>query len=241
MSSHSSSTCFSSGTPYLLPPATLALSAPGERALYYMLPHNFSDTLRVVERLSSLNNILYYQYVENITDDPVLREVLHAARHLHHARRRLYDAMSPTMRQLVLGRRAMTLAFHRLVRHVNSELPKLQPILYLLLLQTTEVADLPMLHHNNIPLFNPGPRYSAYHIPPRPRRVSPVSTNNDTDPGSSHGQVNGHAPASPTAVDSPGSPERYSTPDEEEYRARYLVTQYGLYGLDSDGEVREVD
>ena len=241
MSSRSTSTRSSSGAPHLLPLTTLALTAPGERAIYYALPHDFSDTLRVVERLSNLNSHLHYQYVDDITDDPVLREVLHAARHLHHARCRLNDAMSPTMRQLVLGRRSMTLAFHRLICHVNSELPKLQPILYLLLLQTTEVAHLPMLHHNNVPLFNCGPRYSAYRVPRRPRPASPVSTDNNADPGPSHDQVNGYTPASPTAVDSPSSPERFSTPDEEEDRARYLANQYDLYGVDSDGEVREVD
>ena len=241
MSSHSSSTRSSSGAPHLLPPATLALAAPGERAIYYALPHDFSDTLRVVERLSSLNSHLHYQYVDDITDDPVLREVLHAAHHLDHARRRLYDAMAPTMRQLVLGRCSMSLAFHRLVRHVHSELPKLQPVLYLLLLHTTEAANLPTLHHNNVPLFNRGPRYSAYRVPRRPRPVSPVSTDDNADPGPSHDQVNGYTPASPTAVDSPSSPERFSTPDEEEDRARYLANQYDLYGVDSDGEVREID
>ena len=42
-------------------------------------------------------------------------------------------------------------------------------------------------------------------------------------------------------MDSSSSPERFSTPDEEEDRARYLANQYDLYGVDSDGEVREID
>ena len=87
----------------------------------------------------------------------------------------------------------------------------------------------------------PYPRYSAYRVPRRPHPASPVSTDDNADPGPSQDQVNGYTPASPTTVDSPSSPERFSTPDEEEDRACYLANQYDLYGVNSDGEVREID